>query len=390
MTKAGFVKTLSVSIPLVLLLTGCGEPPPEAPAVAQPQIIAVNAVAARAQQWAATYEATGTVRAKTSATVAAKWMGYVREVKVQVGDRVREGQLLVALDTRDLDASLDRATAAREEVRNAIPEADSGVAAAQADLDLAQSTFRRMSELYAKKSISDQEFDEASARRKAAQAAFDMARAKRSQLDSRLAQAGEEVRAAQVTRSYAQVAAPFAGVVTAKSVDPGNLAAPGAPLLTIERDGYRLEASVEESKLASIHLGQPVAVNLDGIGRSIEARVSEIVPSVDPSSRAYIVKIDLPSQPGLRSGIFGRARFSLGARQVLAIPLAAVSEHGQLEAVFVAADGVARTRLITLGDQSADQVEVLSGLTAGEKVVVPVPQNLTDGARVQENPGVRP
>lgn len=382
-------KAVLVSIPLALLLSGCGEPP-EAPVAAQPQAIAVNVVTASVQQWPAIYAATGTVRAKTSATVAAKWMGYVREVKVQVGDRVREGQLLVALDSRDLDASLNRATAAREEVRHAIPEADSAVAAAKADLDLAQATFRRMSELYDKKSVSDQEFDEASARRKAAQAAFDMARAKRSQLDSRLAQAGEEVRAAQVTRSYAQVVAPFAGVVTAKSVDPGNLAAPGAPLLTIERNGYRLEASVEESKLSSIRLGQPVAVNLDGVGPSIEARVSEIVPSVDAASRAYIVKIDLPGEPALRSGIFGRALFQLGARQVLAIPFAAVTESGQLQSVFVAADGVARTRLITLGDKSADQVEVLSGLTAGEKVVVPVPQNLTDGARVQDNPEVRP
>lgn len=389
MTKALFVKTMSVSIPLAFFLVACGEPP-EAPVAAQPQAVSVNVVTANVQRWPAIYEAAGTVRAKTSATIAAKWMGYVRDVKVQVGDRVREGQLLVALDSRDLDAGLDRATAAREEVHNAIPEADSAVAAAKADLDLAQATFRRMNELYEKKSISDQEFDEASAKRKAAQAAFDMARAKRSQLDARLAQAGEEVRAAQVTRSYAQVAAPFAGVVTAKSVDPGNLAAPGAPLLTVERDGYRLEASVEESKLASIRLGQPVAVNLDGIGRAIEARVSGIVPSVDPSSRAYIVKIDLPGERGLRSGMFGRARFQTGTRQVLAIPLAAVIERGQLQGVFVAEDSVARTRLITLGDKSADQVEVLSGLAAGEKIVVPVPQNLADGARIHYTPEVRP
>ena len=127
-----------------------------------------------------------------------------------------------------------------------------------------------MNELYEKKSISDQEFDEASAKLKAAQAAFDMARAKRTQLDAKLAQADQEVRAAQVTRSYAELKAPFAGIVTAKSVDPGNLATPGAPLLTIERDGYRLEASVEESKLEAIRAGQPVSVVLDGIDRNID------------------------------------------------------------------------------------------------------------------------
>ena len=132
-------------------------------------------------------------------------MGYVRDVKVQIGDHVREGQLLVTLDPRDLDVSSRRAESAREEVRAGIPEADSAVAAAKANLDLAQVTFGRMQEMYQKKSISNQEFDEASARLKAAQAALDMARARRTQLDSRLAQADQEVRSTEVTRSYAEV-----------------------------------------------------------------------------------------------------------------------------------------------------------------------------------------
>jgi multidrug efflux system membrane fusion protein len=371
----------------VIWLAGCGyvshEPERAAPAA---PIITVSVVAPAIQQWPMNYEATGTVRARSSAIIAAKWMGYVREVKVQVGDRVRDGQLLVVLDARDLDASANQAAAAREEVRNGFPEADSAVAAARANLDLVQATFKRMNELYEKKSISDQEFDEASAKLKAAQAAFEMVRAKRTQMDAKLAQADQEVRAAQVTRSYAEVVAPFSGIVTAKSVDPGNLAAPGAPLLTIERDGYRLEASVEESKLSAIRTGQPVSVTLDGINRTIDARVSEIVPSVDAASRAYTVKIDLPAEPGLRSGIFGRAKFQLGSRPVLAIPVGAVTERGQLQSVFVAENGVARTRLITLGDKANQQIEVLSGLSAGEKVIAPVPQGLTDGTRVEVKP----
>lgn len=379
-------KATLLLLPFLAWLAGCGEPP-EAPTATQPPAaIPVNVVPASQQRWPSIYEATGTVRARTSATIAAKWMGYVRDVKVQVGDRVRAGQPLVVLDARDLDASANQVAAARDEVRNSIPEADSAVAAAKANLDLAQSTFRRMNELYQKKSISDQEFDEASAKRKAAQAAFEMAQAKRTQLDAKLAQADQEVRAAQVARSYAEVDAPFAGVVTAKSVDPGNLATPGAPLMTIDRDGYRLEASVEESKLGTIHAGQPVTVTLDGIRRTIDAQVSEIVPSIDEASRAYIVKIDLPSEPGLRSGSFGRARFELGTRQVVAIPFAAVTERGQLQSVFVADNGTARTRLITLGDNNNGQVEVLSGLTAGDQVIFPVPQGLADGTRVEAKP----
>ncbi|MGB6947220.1 MAG: efflux RND transporter periplasmic adaptor subunit [Bryobacteraceae bacterium] len=384
-------KRMLLLSPLVIWLAGCGDiaREPEPSATSAPAV-SVSVMIPAPQQWPAIYEATGTVRARTSSIIAAKWMGYVREVKVQVGDQVRQGQLLVALDARDLDSSVAQAAAARDEVRNEIPEAESAVAAAKANLNLAQSTFQRMNELYQRKSISDQEFDEASARLKAAQAAFEMARARRSQLDGRLAQADQQVGAAQVTRSYAELQAPFAGIVTAKSVDPGNLATPGAPLLTIERDGYQLEASVEESKLGVIRAGQPVSVTLDGIDRNIDrtldARVSEIVPAVDTASRAYTVKIDLPPEPGLRSGIFGRARFQLGGRSVLAIPFAAVTERGQLQSVFVDENGFARTRLITLGDKAKDRVEVLSGLTAGEKVIFPVPQDLADGARVEVKP----
>jgi RND family efflux transporter MFP subunit len=370
--------------PFVIALAGCGgmaREPGSAPAAGP---LSLSTVTAAAQQWPSTYEATGTVRPRSSAVISAKWMGYVREVKVQVGNRVRAGQLLVALDARELDAGSNRAEAATQEIRGAMPEADSAVAAAKANLNLAQVTFNRMNELYGKKSISDQEFDEASAKLKASQASCEMARAKRTQLDSKLAQAEQELRAAQVSRSYAQLEAPFAGIVTAKSVEPGNLAIPGAPLLTIERDGYRLEASVEESKLSAIRTGQQVSATVDGFDRPFDARVSEIVPTVDATSRAYIVKIDLPTASGLRSGVFGRATFPLGSREVLAVPAAAVIERGQL--VFVVDGGIARTRLITLGAKTGDQMEVLSGLAAGDKVVVPVPKDLMDGARAEVKP----
>ncbi len=117
-------------------------------------------------------------------------------------------------------------------------------------------------------------------------------------------------------RDYTRIAAPFAGVVTARSVEPGNLAAPGAPLLTIEREGaYRLEASVDESRLPFVKAGQAVDVALEALDRRLTARVSEIVPAVDAASRAYIVKIDLPALPNLRSGMFGRAWFPDGRAQ---------------------------------------------------------------------------
>ena len=377
------MRKLLWSIPFVLWLAGCGSPR-EAKPTSQAPPVAVIVVTVAEQQWPSIYEATGTVRARTSAVIAAKLLGYVREVKVQVGDRVREGQLLVTLDARDLDINSRKAEAALDEVRSSIPEADSAVAGAKSNLDLAQTTFNRMQELWNKKSISNQEFDEASAKLKAAQAAYEMARGRRAQLDAQAARVQQDIRSTEVTRSYAEITAPFAGVVTAKSVDPGAMAVPGAPLLTIEREGaYRLEASVEESRLSAIRVGQPVSVTLDGVDRTLEARVSEIVPAIDAASRSYTVKIDLPAVAALRSGAFGRASFSLGGRSPITIPTGAVTERGQLQSVLVAENGVAHIRLITTGQKNKDQVEVLSGLTAGEKLIFPVPTGLSDGASIE-------
>ena len=369
-------------IPAALVLAGCGVPRQEAAAKA-PAAMNVSVTSVTLQQWPTVYEATGTVRARASSTVSAKWMGYVREVRANIGDRVQEGQVLVTLDARDLDAGAGRANAARDEVQNGIPEAESAIAAAQSNLDLVQATFRRMTELYSKKSISDQEYDEASAHLKAAQASVAMARARRTQLDSRLQQADQEVRAAHVARTYATIEAPCTGVVTAKSVEPGILAVPGAPLFTIEKESYRLEVSVEESKLSVIRPGQAAPVQLDGNGAVLDSHVSEIVPVVDAGARAAIVKIDLPGSASLRSGMYGRALFTLGKRDVLTLPASAWIEHGQLESVFVVDGGVARTRMVALGSRAGDRVEVLSGLSAGERVVFPVPAALVDGTPVE-------
>ena len=329
----------------------------------------------------------GTVRAKTTAVISAKVMAYVSEVRVEAGDRVRAGELLVKLDDRDLEANYKAAEAGRDEAHDAQTEAGNALAAAKAQRDLAEVTFKRMQQLFDKNSISNQEYDEATARRKAAEANYEMAAAKVAQVRAKIAQAEQGVRAAGVMLGYAEIRAPFAGVVTARTAEPGSMATPGAPLVTIEREGaYRLEASVEESQVKSIHAGQPVTVSLDALGRTMNARVTEIVPAVDAASREYIVKIDVPALAELRSGMFGRAVFAGGTRGVLAIPAAAVTERGQLESVMVADGGYAHTRLITIGQKSGDQVEVLSGLSAGERVVCPRPPELADGAKVEARP----
>jgi RND family efflux transporter MFP subunit len=369
----------------LLSLAGCGTEPADKIRSTQAAPIRVDTVTVTETDWPSAYEATGTVRAKTTVIISSKLMGYAREVRAQIGDRVRGGQTLVVLDARELESSVARAEAGRDEVQSAMPEAEGAVALARSQLDLAQLTFNRIKDLLSKRSVTNQEYDEASARLKAAQASLDMACARRTQLDAKKAQIEQEVRAAGIQRGYSEIIAPFAGTIITKSLDPGSLAVPGAPLFTIERDGaYRLEASVEESRLSLARVGKTVSVTIDGTDRAFQARVAEVVPYVDAAARTGTVKIDLPRLPELRSGLFGRALFDTGGRKVLVVPSAGVMERGQLQSVYLAENNVAHTRMVTIGSRVKDQVEVLSGLNAGDRVIVPIPARLSDGARIED------
>jgi len=372
---------------LLLSLTACRDAPRKAEASVSPQSIAVPVITAAVVDLPSVYEAVGTVRARTSATIASRIMGAVREVRVRTGDSVTAGQLLVSIDSREFEVAVRQAQAAREEALSAKGEVDHAIASAQANLELAQATYRRISDLFQKTSVSNQEYDEAGARLKAAQAGYEMAVAKRAQVSARIQQASEAVASAEVMRGYAEIHAPFAGTVIEKPVDPGAMAMPGTALLTVERAGpLRLEVPVEESFLASIQLGQPVSVTIDSLDRTLEARVSEINPLVDPASRAFMVKIDLPAIPHLDSGAYGRAKFSRGTRKAVMVPVSAVAEQGQLQSVMVVEGGTAHTRLVTLGQKQGDQFEVLSGLNAGERIVSPRLGTLADGAHVEARP----
>jgi RND family efflux transporter MFP subunit len=367
-------------------LVGCGSSHQEKKQAAEPPgpAVAVKLAQVKQTEWPAFYDAVGTVRAVASGQVSGRVMAHVREVRVNVGDRVRAGQTLVVLDGRDLDVRQRQAEAASLEATTAAGEADHAIAAAKAQVELAEVTHRRMKDLFDKKSISNQEFDESAARVRMARASLEMAQSKRKQVDARIAQTVEETRGAVIMTGYTTITAPFGGVVTEKSVEPGNLAVPGAPLLTIEREGsYRLEASVEEASLGKVRLGQRVVVTIDSLDHTIDGTVAEIVPAIDPGTRAFIAKINLPATANIRSGMFGRARFVIGSRKTIVVPESAVAERGQMQWVFVPADGRARGRIVTLGQRNGSELEVLSGLAPGERIVAPVPPELADGSRLE-------
>jgi len=357
------------------LLTSCGGER-HANKGREPAPVSVKTATVQTVEWPAIYEATGTVRARTAATLSAKVMGHVREVTVDAGNHVKKGQLLVRLDSRDLDAAYQRAEAGLQEARSAMAEVENAIRAADAQLKLAQATYRRMKDLYDKKSISDQEFDEVTAKLRMAEANHQMAVSKRAQLRKKIQQAEEAVKAAAVMKGYARITAPFTGTVTARMVEPGNLAAPGVPLLTVERAGaYRLEAQVEESRIAHVHLGEKVEVELEALDRTRGlTRLSGQDQS--PATAAPALRAFRPGPVHVRRAPGGRGA---GAGRNVTRPGAI----GEVRSVFVIEKGHARRRLVSLGRHSGGQVEVLSGLTAGDKVVAPVPVTLADGAAVE-------
>lgn len=380
-TKRGNAFLLGAAL---LALAACGGEKSEHKQLTPAAPVTVRVAQAAQRSLAAEYVATGTVKARTTTVLSARVMGYVRELRVQAGDAVKAGQVVAVLDAKEADSALRQAEAARREAHSMQPEITNAIAAAQAQLDLATSTFKRMQSLLEQKSITSQEFDEASARHRLAQAGLEIAKAKQGQLDQRIRQADEAVAQASLMQGYTSVLAPFAGTVLERKAEPGTLAAPGMPLLVLEQAGaYRLEANVEESRLGKIRPGQSVQVELDASPQPLSARVEEIMPSLDPASRTFTVKIALPGAANIRSGMFGRARFPDSERQALTVPQSAVQESGQVRRVYVISGGIARLRLISTGAAANGDTEVLSGLSAGEIIVNPVPPTLSDGAKVE-------
>jgi len=375
---------MTVLVLLLVFLAACGHPSEKKDSAAPAAPVQVTATEVTPVDWPDGFEASGTVRARTTTVISSKVMGYVKEVLVSAGDHVSDGQLLVRIDSRDLEANYRAAAAGLAEARQGLPEADSAIATAQANLELAKATFNRMKDLFEKNSISRQEFDEVSARLKMAQAGHEMALARRNQLQAKIQQAEEAQRTAEVWLGFAELRAPFAGIVIEKQAQPGALAAPGTPLLVLERPGnLRFEVPVEESRWASVHKRGQVDVVLDALGRTIPATVSDIIPVVDPASRAFLVKIDLPASGDIRSGLYGRAIFPTGRRSLVAVPQEAIVSRGQLQWVFVVDGNTARSRLVTTGAAREGQREILTGLEAGERLIHPVPAGLADGRPVE-------
>lgn len=347
-----------------------------------------------------TYDATGTVSAKTTTQVSANLLGRIDAITVNEGDTVNKGQLLFEIDDRDANTQLEKAKAGLKEAQasfieldNSIVAASAAVKTAEAGKQLADVTFARYDELFKRRSVSGQEYDEALSRANAAAAELERAKAdvrtigsKKSQINARIEQAMADIANSRVQKSYTRIVSPVSGVIVKKFVESGAIASPGVPLLSIEDSSlYRLEAVVGESHSNLVHIGDRVKVTVDALGTDeIVGTVSEMLPTSDPASRSYTVKIDLPANPLLRTGLYGLARFSSAQKQVIAVPETAIVRRGQLTGVYmVGSDGAVRFRIIAVGKTSDGMIEILSGLEEGSEVASSDVAKLNDGTKVR-------
>jgi RND family efflux transporter MFP subunit len=345
------------------------------PPVAPETVNGVAVIAAQSNSVPDSLEAVGTVRAALTTQIASQSMGNIIEVRAQEGDRVQSGQVLAVIDDAQLRAGVQQSEAA-------VNAAQKEVSSAETELTLAQSTLKRYQQLFDKKSVSPQEFDEMKTRSQAAEARRDMARAGEAQASATLTQA-------KTSLGNTQVRAPFAGVVTEKKTEAGAFASPGMPLFILEDSTrYRLETAVDENDIHFVRAGEAVPVLLDSIdGAAFRGKVTQIVPAADAASHSFVVKIGLPADARLHSGLFGRAHFPRGTRSAVLVPRNAIVERGQLRGVFVVdANQIAQLRYVTLGNPSGQNVEVLSGLQVGEKLVASPGDRELGGRQIAPRP----
>ncbi|MBU3950665.1 MAG: efflux RND transporter periplasmic adaptor subunit, partial [Proteobacteria bacterium] len=374
---------------ILIFFTGCKDKIEPGTTVSGPlsSIKAIVAVATVSNQ-PFVYEALGTIVAQATSTLSCKIMGTVTAVNVREGDLVRQGDILVVLDKRQVDAGLRQSQAKLSEAQKAQSAAIAARNAAQAGADLAGATYNRYQKLFQEESATRQEFEEVEARHRQAQASLSQADAMVAAAQSRIAQAKAAVSGAGISQKDATILAPYDGIVTEKMIRVGDLAAPGTPLLTLEgTGGFQAELVLPEYYIQTVRIGQSLDVDIPAQKGSpvIIGTIITIAPMADQTSRSFTVKVMLPETALLRSGMFARISIPVGEGGMLLIPESAQVVQGQLTGYFLVDDaGIARFRLMRTGRHFKDNIEIISGMKPGIHYLVSPPAGVKDGMTVED------
>jgi len=313
--------------------------------------------------------ASGTIEAENSAELSTRMMGYVKKVHVQVGQKVKQGQILMNINNADLQAKK--------------AQADAGILKATAGYNNAKKDYDRFVSLFEQKSASQKELDDMTARFEMAKAELEGAKQMRNEVMAQF--------------SYSNITAPFSGVVTNTFIKEGDMANPGMPLVSVEGTSkLQVTAMVSEGDIPSIKNGMPAKVLIKSLNKQVDGKVSEVSLSAKNTGGQYLVKVDLDeNDPSILSGMFVNVQFPVektgettGAGTVL-IPKSALIKKGQLTGIYTIGSGnLAILRWLRTGETYGDKVEILSGLTADEQYIVSAEGKLFNGAKVSPSPAL--
>ncbi|ARV07261.1 efflux transporter periplasmic adaptor subunit [Polaribacter sp. SA4-10] len=302
----------------------------------------------------------GKIQATNSADLSTRMMGYVEKVHVNVGDKVKKGQLLVSINNTDLQAKKGQVNA--------------GIAKAKATFNNAEKNYNRFKNLFASTSVTQKEMDDMTANYETAKAGLESANQMKNEINAQFA--------------YSNITAPFSGVITSKNVENGDMANPGMPLISLETPKeFEVMAMVPETEISQIKKGTIVNVLVKSIDKNILGKVSEVSTSAKNTGGQYLVKIDLEkTDVNILSGMFSTVQFPVERKvksALVLIPKEAIVTNGQLSGVYTTSESnKALLRWLRLGRTYGNKVEVLSGLNSDESYIISAEGKLFNGAKI--------
>ncbi len=345
MTSVRLTYLLPICAILLLALTGCESGQhAEQPTAAELPAVEVQVITAEETEPPRQIEIMASVEAAQSASVAARISGNITELPVGLGSKISAGDLLVVISAEEIKAQLSQA---------------------QAQLEQARRNLARERSLLEKNAATPESVKTLEERTRIAQAAYNEA---------------------QTMLDYTTIRAPFDGVITSKPANVGDLATPGKTLLTLENESsLQVITDVPEALVLDLTIGDTLPVKIEAADMEVSGTITEIAPTADPTSRTAPVKLKIPTSPKIRSGQFARVSLPGSRGTSIMVPKSAVYSFGQLERVFIEQDGLVRLQLVKTGRVVNDLIEVLSGVSAGDRVVVSDSRELTDGRKVTVN-----
>lgn len=362
------MKQISKVIGLSLLavtfgLSGCDQENKEQAQQAPVKTVQADVVTVTLGSVPLTSVVPGAVVPDQKAQIASRLMGYIKNLDVKVGQEVKRGDLLFSIDSGDIKSQISQANSAYQQALAALKDAN---------LD-----YKRFTKLYKEDSVSKQQYDKIKLQYSVAQENLASAKSGLSQAKSQL--------------NYANVKAPFDGVIVQKMAVAGSLAAPGNPVVVMENlKSLSVQTQVSADLYAVLRNGDTAKVMIDGIKKPFVGTIYTLVSAADPKTRTHTVKLSLPNVNDVNSGTFARVIFKRGERQTMMLPVSAVINRAGIEGVFVVENGHAFFHMVRTGATMDGMVEVQSGLALGEQIVISNNQDMLNGDVVETSQSSEP